>query len=122
MPDPFDCYPSSPVVEGRGLFRQRGRERLLPQRGAASGALNWKFKTKDVVHASPAIADGTVFVGSWDSYFYALMRRRGGRSGGSRPGKIRTLPIRWAFSRRRQWWMESYISDAGIRISTRWMP
>jgi len=25
-----------------------------------------------VVHASPAIADGTLFVGSWDSYFYAL--------------------------------------------------
>jgi outer membrane protein assembly factor BamB len=34
--------------------------------------LNWKFKTGDVVHASPAIADGTVFIGSWDSYFYAL--------------------------------------------------
>src|SRR5581483_492516 len=32
----------------------------------------WKFKTGDVVHASPAIADGTVFIGSWDSYFYAL--------------------------------------------------
>jgi outer membrane protein assembly factor BamB len=39
---------------------------------AASGTLNWKFETGDVVHASPAIADGTLFVGSWDSYFYAL--------------------------------------------------
>ena len=39
---------------------------------AESGALNWKFKTGDVVHASPAIADGTVFIGSWDSYFYAI--------------------------------------------------
>jgi outer membrane protein assembly factor BamB len=34
--------------------------------------LNWKFKTGDVVHASPAIADGSLFVGSWDSYFYAI--------------------------------------------------
>jgi len=25
-----------------------------------------------VVHASPAVADGVVYVGSWDSYFYAL--------------------------------------------------
>ena len=24
------------------------------------------------MHASPAIADGTLFIGSWDSYFYAL--------------------------------------------------
>ena len=24
------------------------------------------------MHASPAIADGTVFIGSWDSYFYAI--------------------------------------------------
>jgi outer membrane protein assembly factor BamB len=39
---------------------------------ATSGALNWKFKTGDVVHASPAIADGILYIGSWDSYFYAL--------------------------------------------------
>lgn len=39
---------------------------------ATMGALNWKFKTGDVVHASPAIADGILFIGSWDSYFYAL--------------------------------------------------
>ena len=38
----------------------------------ATGAVKWKFKTGDVVHASPAIADGVVFIGSWDSYFYAL--------------------------------------------------
>ena len=25
-----------------------------------------------MVHASPAIADGTVFIGSWDTYFYAI--------------------------------------------------
>ena len=25
-----------------------------------------------MVHASPAIADGMVFIGSWDSYFYAI--------------------------------------------------
>jgi outer membrane protein assembly factor BamB len=30
------------------------------------------FATGDVVHASPAVSDGMVFVGSWDSYFYAL--------------------------------------------------
>lgn len=44
---------------------------------AASGALVWKFQTGDVVHASPAIAEGTLFVGSWDTYFYALDARTG---------------------------------------------
>jgi outer membrane protein assembly factor BamB len=34
--------------------------------------VKWKFQTGDVVHASPAIAGGRVYVGSWDSYFYAL--------------------------------------------------
>jgi len=34
--------------------------------------LKWKFKTGDVVHGSPAISDGSLYVGSWDSYFYAL--------------------------------------------------
>jgi eukaryotic-like serine/threonine-protein kinase len=39
---------------------------------AASGALAWKFHTGNVVHASPALAAGTLYVGSWDHYFYAL--------------------------------------------------
>jgi outer membrane protein assembly factor BamB len=39
---------------------------------AGSGAVKWKFQTADVVHASPAIADGRLYVGSWDTYFYAL--------------------------------------------------
>ena len=71
MPDPFDCYLSSPVVWNGAVYFGSGDGNIYSL-NAASGALNWKFKTGDVVHASPAIADGTLFVGSWDSYFYAL--------------------------------------------------
>jgi len=71
MPDPFDCYLSSPVVWKGAVYFGSGDGNIYSL-NAVSGALNWKFKTGDVVHASPAIADGTVFVGSWDSYFYAL--------------------------------------------------
>ena len=39
---------------------------------AADGSLKWKFTTGDVVHASPALADGTLYIGSWDSFFYAI--------------------------------------------------
>src|SRR2546423_7866392 len=71
MPDPFDCYLSSPVVWNGAAYFGSGDGNIYAL-DAASGALRWKFKTGDVVHASPAIAGGTVFIGSWDSYFYAL--------------------------------------------------
>src|SRR5581483_8673426 len=71
MPDPFDAYLSSPAVWNGAVYFGSGDGNVYSV-NAKSGALNWKFKTGDVVHASPAIADGMVFVGSWDSYFYAL--------------------------------------------------
>ncbi len=71
MPDPFDFYLSSPVVWKGMVFFGSGDGNIYALK-AASGAVNWKFKTGDVVHASPAIADGTLFIGSWDTYFYAL--------------------------------------------------
>jgi outer membrane protein assembly factor BamB len=71
MPDPFDCYLSSPVLWSGAVYFGSGDGNVYSL-DAASGKLNWKFKTRDVVHASPAIADGTLFIGSWDSNFYAL--------------------------------------------------
>jgi outer membrane protein assembly factor BamB len=71
MPDPFDCYLSSPVVWQGAVYFASGDGNAYSL-NAASGALNWKFKTGNVVHASPAIADRTVCIGSWDSYFYAI--------------------------------------------------
>jgi polyvinyl alcohol dehydrogenase (cytochrome) len=32
----------------------------------------WFFPTSDAVTATPTVVDGTVYVGSWDDYFYAL--------------------------------------------------
>ena len=71
MPDPFDCYLSSPVVWNGAVYFGSGDGNVYAL-DAASGALKWKLKTGDVVHASPAIADGKVYIGSWDSNFYAL--------------------------------------------------
>ena len=71
MPDPFDCYLSSPAVWNGTVYFGSGNGNVYAL-DAATGALKWKFRTGDVVHASPAIADGVVFVGSWDTYFYAL--------------------------------------------------
>jgi outer membrane protein assembly factor BamB len=71
MPDPWDCWLSSPAVWKDAVYFGSGDGNVYAL-DAATGALKWKFKTGDVVHASPAIADGTVFIGSWDSYFYAI--------------------------------------------------
>jgi outer membrane protein assembly factor BamB len=71
MPDPFDCFLSSPAISGGAVYFGSGDGNVYAL-DAATGKLNWKFHTGDVVHASPAIADGTLFIGSWDSFFYAL--------------------------------------------------
>lgn len=71
MPDPFDCYLSSPVV-WHGIVYFGSGDGNVYALNAATGAVQWKFKTGDVVHASPAISGGTLFIGSWDSYFYAI--------------------------------------------------
>jgi len=43
--------------------------------GTHIGALKWRFKTDGQIVSSPAIAaDGTVYVGSEDNYFYAINR------------------------------------------------
>lgn len=76
MPDPFDVYLSSPAIWNGSVYFGSGDGNIYAL-DAGSGALDWKFKTGDVVHASPAIADGTLYVGSWDSYFYALDARDG---------------------------------------------
>jgi glucose dehydrogenase len=39
---------------------------------AKTGVLQWKTATGVVVHASAAITNNTVYIGSWDSYLYAL--------------------------------------------------
>ena len=39
--------------------------------------LRWFFNTRDVVTATPAVVDGTVYVGDWSGRFYALRTRDG---------------------------------------------
>ncbi len=74
--DPFDVFLSSPVVGGGSVYFGSGDGHVYSLDGA-SGALNWKFRTGNVVHASPAYSDGVVYVGSWDSYLYAIDAKTG---------------------------------------------
>ena len=41
--------------------------------GNQSGSLKWKFRTDSYIYSSPAIgSDGTIYVGSYDNYLYAI--------------------------------------------------
>ena len=59
--DAFDVFLSSPAVVNSAVYFGSGDGNLYSL-DANSGELRWKFKTGDVVHASPAIANGVAFV------------------------------------------------------------
>ncbi|HYL70724.1 MAG TPA: PQQ-binding-like beta-propeller repeat protein [Candidatus Dormibacteraeota bacterium] len=99
MPDPFDFFLSSPVTGGKLVYFGSGDGNVYALE-AASGTLAWKFHTGNVVHASPALADGTLYVGSWDSYFYALDAASGKE--------------RWSYSNKGSW----VISSPAVRAGT----
>lgn len=44
---------------------------------ARTGKLIWKFKTDNVIHASPLLRNQKLFIGSFDGYFYALNAENG---------------------------------------------
>jgi outer membrane protein assembly factor BamB len=71
MPDPFDCYLSSPTVVDGTVYFGSG-DGFVYALDAATGLQKWKFHTGDVVHSSPAVMDSVVYIGSWDTYFYAI--------------------------------------------------
>jgi outer membrane protein assembly factor BamB len=39
--------------------------------------VQWKFKTNGIIHTSPALYNGMVYFGSWDTYFYAVDAKTG---------------------------------------------
>jgi len=39
---------------------------------AGNGKIKWVFETDGTITSSPAVADGTVYVGCWDTYLYAI--------------------------------------------------
>ncbi|HYA57272.1 MAG TPA: kelch repeat-containing protein [Thermoplasmata archaeon] len=52
-------------------------ETAFSPQNASELSLQWRFQTGALIAASPSIANGTVYVGSWDGYEYALNVSRG---------------------------------------------
>lgn len=74
----------------------------------------WFFRTGDAVTATPAVVGGTVFFGSWDTYFYAV--------------SLTTGKLKWKFALDQQHAVEPYPgenprpynSDGGLVTSSAW--
>jgi eukaryotic-like serine/threonine-protein kinase len=84
MEDLWDFFLSSPVIGINGPGANKGptiyfgsSDGNLYALDAIHGALKWKFKTKGMIHTSPALYNGIVYFGSWDTYMYAVDAQSG---------------------------------------------
>jgi len=69
--DIWDYYLSgAAVINGRVYFGSSDSNIYCLD--AKSGTLVWKYKTGNVVHATPVIKGQRLFIGGFDGYFYAL--------------------------------------------------
>ena len=84
MPDPFDVFLSSPVVAGGTVIFGSGDQHVHALE-ALTGALKWSFATGDVVHASPAVASGVVYMGAGTGTSMPSTSHRDASAGGTRP-------------------------------------
>ncbi|WP_317164370.1 MULTISPECIES: PQQ-binding-like beta-propeller repeat protein [unclassified Sphingobacterium] len=71
--DAWDYYLSAPVLD-RGFVYFGSGDGHVYALHAHDGSLHWRYKTGGIVHASPVVADGAIFIGSFDGFFYCLER------------------------------------------------
>jgi polyvinyl alcohol dehydrogenase (cytochrome) len=108
-PGPFDWptygHDAQHTFHGRTTLTAASAKRLK---------VAWFFPTGDAVTATPTVVDGTVYVGSWDDYFYAL--------------NLETGTMRWRYKLRAQDAVTPYpgqnprdvTSDGGLVTSSAW--
>jgi outer membrane protein assembly factor BamB len=70
MEDLWDFFLSSPVVElnNEPTVYFGSSDGNLYALDAQSGKEKWKFKTHGIIHTSPALHEGTLYFGSWDTF------------------------------------------------------
>lgn len=75
MEDTWDFYQSSPVYTDTILYV--GSNNFVYAFNLKTHQLLWKFDAPEVVHSTPAISDGILYFGCWDSKVYALDAKTG---------------------------------------------
>lgn len=80
MDDPFDFFLSSPVLDRNNtdpIVYFGSSDQNLYAVHALTGKKKWAFKTKGLIHTSPALYKGNVYFGSWDTFLYAVDAQTG---------------------------------------------
>ena len=70
IPSPLDVY-SSPTVAG-GMVYFGSSDHHVHALDAATGEVQWCFRTGESVHFAPVVVSGIAYVSSSNGYFYAL--------------------------------------------------
>ena len=70
MNDTWDFYLSSPVIADNTVYFGSGFN--VYAINLNNHQVVWKFTAPNVVHSSPAVYDGIIYFGCWDSNLYAL--------------------------------------------------
>ena len=73
---------SSPTIDGSSVYigsigTGSSSTYYLYSLNITTGAENWKYSAAYAIETKPFVLSGTVFFGSWDSYFYALNTSNG---------------------------------------------
>src|ERR1700730_10595909 len=75
------CKTYTPWAEfhRHNMRRSNPCERLLNAHNVGNLGLKWSYTTGDTVTSSPAVANGVVYVGSWDNNVYAMNASTGAK-------------------------------------------
>lgn len=69
--DIWDYFHSSPTVRKQTVYFGSSDHHIYAL-DSRDGSLRWRYKTEGLVHASPALSEDAILVGSFDGYFYCL--------------------------------------------------
>lgn len=70
MTDPWDFYLASPVIADTLVYFGSGAN--VYAINLKNNEMVWKYTAPNVVHSSPAVYNGIIYFGCWDSKIYAL--------------------------------------------------
>lgn len=73
--DPWDVYLASAIYNDTAVYFAIGKN--LYALNQKSGTLYWSYTAANIMHSSPALSSGKLYVGCWDSKIYAINATNG---------------------------------------------